>query len=38
MRDIATTRREFLKGTVALVVSFSIDRHQTARAQNESSS
>src|SRR5229473_264789 len=38
MRDIATTRREFLKGTAALVVSFSIDRHQTARAQDESSS
>jgi nicotinate dehydrogenase subunit B len=38
MRDIATTRREFLKGTAALVVSFSIDRHQTAGAQDESSS
>jgi nicotinate dehydrogenase subunit B len=36
MRDIATTRREFLKGTIALVVSFSIDRHHTARAQNGS--
>jgi nicotinate dehydrogenase subunit B len=38
MRDIATTRRGFLKGTAALVVSFSIDRHQTARAQDKSSS
>jgi CO/xanthine dehydrogenase Mo-binding subunit len=38
MRDIATTRRGFLKGTAALVVSFSIDRHQAARAQDESSS
>ena len=35
MRDIATTRREFLKGTAALVVSFSIDGHQTTRAQGE---
>jgi nicotinate dehydrogenase subunit B len=34
MRDIATTRREFLRGTAALVVSFSIDRHQTAGAQD----
>jgi CO/xanthine dehydrogenase Mo-binding subunit len=33
MRDVATTRREFLKGTAALVVSFSIDKHQTAGAQ-----
>jgi CO/xanthine dehydrogenase Mo-binding subunit len=38
MRDIATTRREFLKGAAALVVSFSIDRHQTVRAQAESPS
>ena len=36
MRDIATNRREFLKGSAALVVSFSIDRHQTVRAQAES--
>ena len=33
MRDIATTRRQFLKGTAALVVGFSIDGHQTTRAQ-----
>jgi CO/xanthine dehydrogenase Mo-binding subunit len=38
MTDIATTRREFLKRTAALVVSFSIDRHRSARAQDESSS
>ena len=38
MRDIATTRREFLKGTAAIVVSFSIDRHQTVRAEDEPSS
>ena len=38
MRDVATTRREFLKGTAALVVSFSIDGHQTAGAQAGASS
>jgi nicotinate dehydrogenase subunit B len=38
MRNIATTRRDFLKGTAALVVGFSIDRHQTPRAQDASSS
>jgi nicotinate dehydrogenase subunit B len=38
MRDIATTRRGFLQGTAALVVSFSIDRPQTVRAQAESPS
>src|SRR3984957_25877 len=38
MLDIATTRRGFLKGTAALVVSFSIDQHQTVRAQAESPS
>jgi nicotinate dehydrogenase subunit B len=36
MRDSATTRREFLQGSAALVVSFSIDRHQTVRAQGDS--
>jgi nicotinate dehydrogenase subunit B len=35
MGDIATTRRQFLKGTAALVVSFSIDGHQTTGAQGE---
>jgi nicotinate dehydrogenase subunit B len=38
MRDIATTRREFLKGTAAIVVSFSIDRHRTVQAGDEPSS
>jgi nicotinate dehydrogenase subunit B len=33
MRDIATTRRQFLKGTASLVVSFSMDRHQNTWAQ-----
>jgi nicotinate dehydrogenase subunit B len=33
MRDIATTRRQFLKGAAALVVGFSIDGHETTRAQ-----
>jgi nicotinate dehydrogenase subunit B len=37
MRDVATTRREFLKGTAALVVSFSIDKQQTAGAQSGAS-
>jgi nicotinate dehydrogenase subunit B len=37
MRDIAANRREFLKGTAALIVSFSIDGHRTALAQGQMS-
>jgi nicotinate dehydrogenase subunit B len=38
MRDSATTRREFLKGTAALVVGFSVYRHEPLTAQAESPS
>jgi nicotinate dehydrogenase subunit B len=35
---LTSSRREFLKGTAALIVSFSIDRNQTAAAQGQPSS
>jgi CO/xanthine dehydrogenase Mo-binding subunit len=38
MRDIATTRRQFLKGTAALVVTFSIYEHQSTRAEGQPAS
>jgi nicotinate dehydrogenase subunit B len=38
MLDVTASRREFLKGTAALIVSFSIDRHQTSSAQGQPSS
>jgi nicotinate dehydrogenase subunit B len=38
MRDMAANRRDFLKGTAALLVSFSIDRRQSVIAQVPSSS
>jgi nicotinate dehydrogenase subunit B len=38
MHDVTASRREFLKGSAALIVSFSIDRHRTAAAQGQPSS